>query len=346
MPHSHKVIYSLLITLVFALPFSLLTTHYYLLPIQPAVLSDQNRKTLPPETKTIDVVARVGGYLIGSLSGWTSAYAEVTLSSQGLTRKTTADNRGYFIFYSLPVPDDPKELCLAADDVQQLSSFPVCLAPPPRNRNIQITDVLLSPTISIETSKIPSGKTAKASGMTFPGSKVNVYLFTERNLSFWAKITQSIPFFSLLTSHFSPSIAHAANFPIYETKSNENGYFEFSLPANFPSNNRLFVSSVFSPPPLLTPDSQLATQLHPEYNSPKSNTLYFQVIGLWELFKRFLQTLFDQARFLLPNWPNWKDPLFIILIEILVLFGIIGAILTRKSIEKGKRGYWKTTVTV
>jgi len=384
MPHSRKLIYSFLITLVFTLLFSLLNTKYLYfegiprsrLPntFHPAVLSDKTKKTLPPASQTIDVIARVGGYAINTLSGWTSPFAEVSLSFQGITRKTLADETGFFIFTSVPFPDIPEELCLIAQDVNQLASFPLCLPPPPRNQNIDIRDILLSPTLSLEDGKIAFGKTTKASGMTFPRSPVQVYLFVEQENSFWSKITKIFPTiklpkisivqnskckvqscnskfkvlgysvslklltvnfnFELLTFNFKLiKSAYAANFPVYETESNENGYFEFSLPSYSPSNNRLFVTSIFNPTENQRMLKDFRGGLEDDNRSPKSNTLAFQVIGLWELFKRFLQAMFDQARFLLPNW---KDPLFIILIEIVILFGLLAAVIAGKGKRKHK----------
>jgi len=347
MAYFRKLIYSFSITFTVVILFSLLTS----LPAvvltkagHPTILSG-HLKNAPPQSKTVDVVARVGGYSINKLSGWTSPFAEVSLSSQGVARKTTADETGFFIFNSVSLPDDPKELCLISQDVNQLPSFPLCLAPPPRNQNIEIRDILLSPTLSLDDGKIAAGKTTKASGMTFPHSSVEVYLFTEKDLSFWSRISVFLPFlspithhFSLLTYHFSPKSAFAANFPVYETKSNENGYFEFSLPSSSPSTNRLFVGAQKSCPSDPSAKALASAEASCEGGSPKSNTLSFQIIGIWELFKRFLQAMFDQARFLLPNW---KDPLFIILIETLILFGLLAAVIAGKGEEKTKevKGY-------
>jgi len=341
MPNFRKPLYFLL-TIILVIPVSLEGYKIYKAYNRyQAILSTHLQNPLPPQEKTVNVLARVGGYTINAISGWASPFAEVSLSSQGVARKTVADETGFFVFNSVSLPDDPKELCLISQDVNQLASFPLCLPPPPRNQNLEIKDILLSPTLSLESGKIILGKTTKASGMTVPNSKVEVYLFIEKNFSLWARISQQIPLFSLLTSHFSPSIAYAANFPLYETKSNENGYFEFSLPANAPSNNRIFVSTIFSPPPLLDTSTSLSagplliSHSHPEYYSPKSNTLSFQVLGLWELLKLFLQRLFLQIKF--PSSLDPFDPLFIIMIEILILFGLLATILAkknRKEIEK------------
>lgn len=132
---SRKLIYSFLITVFVSLSFvfllspsyylSLLTSHFS--PLRRSrTLSGQLEKKILPKPKTVDVVARVGGQAINTLSGWTSPFAEVSLSFQGVTRKTLADETGFFIFTSVPFPDIPEELCLISQDVNQLPSFPLC----------------------------------------------------------------------------------------------------------------------------------------------------------------------------------------------------------------------------
>ena len=201
MPNFRKPLYFLL-TIILVIPVSLEGYKIYKAYNRyQAILSTHLQNPLPPQEKTVNVLARVGGYTINAISGWASPFAEVSLSSQGVARKTVADETGFFVFNSVSLPDDPKELCLISQDVNQLASFPLCLPPPPRNQNLEIKDILLSPTLSLESGKIILGKTTKASGMTVPNSKVEVYLFIEKNFSLWARISQQIPLFSLLTSH-------------------------------------------------------------------------------------------------------------------------------------------------
>jgi len=298
MSYFRKVIYSFLITVIISSLFSLIANYQLLITEPPpAVLS---------QWKTVDVVARVGGYEVDSLTGWSSPFAEIDLNSPGLARKTTADENGFFGFYSIPLPDNPVELCLIAQDTNQLPSFPVCLPPPPQNRNIQIENVLLSPTVSLDNSKINIGETVKASGMTFPKSSIQVYFFSEKKLNFWEKI---INFFKNIKSFI-------VKIPIYETVSNENGYFEFSLPAGFASQNRLFITSTFSP--------SLS-------QSPKSNSLSFQIMSFRELLIKFLSNLFSQVKIRLPKI---NDPVFIILVELLVLALLFLIPLLKKKKEK------------
>jgi hypothetical protein len=252
-------------------------------------------KKITAPARSTEISARVGGYIIGIISGWTSPFAEVTLTSQGVARKTIAEEDGFFAFYSVPIPQSPTELCFVAQDVNQLPTYPICLPPPPQNTDLEITDVFLPPTLQLEKGKIVAGGTTKASGMAFPGAEMEVFLFTEKSFDLWLRITRSLFAYSL---------------PKYKIIANENGYYEFSLPANAPSGNRIFATAK---KPCLGENCQ--------ESSPKSNTLFFQTLGLLGIIKLFLanflyQTLafFNRAR---------SDQLWIILFEIIILAGLI-----------------------
>lgn len=262
---------------------------------------------LPLETQSppaIYVSARVGQYYINSLTGWTSPYAEVNLTGKNLIRKTTADAHGFFAFYFIPVIDELSEMCLVAQDVNLLPTFPVCLPPPDFNRPLEIHNVLLPPTISIEGEKIPAGQTAKASGMTTPNAEVNVYFFTEPNWSFWAKVL-------------------AFSLPQYRVKANQNGYFEFSLPATTPARNGLFATANI--------------QLSPEtpFSSPKSNTLYFQTLGWLGLIKLFFLYLWQNFLAFLTTVRS--SPVQIIILEIIALIWLLILLLTSRLKPKEKK---------
>jgi len=226
-----------------------------------------NPKILLAQGKGVEVSARVG-YLIESLTGWTSPFAEVFLSSLNFSYQGVADENGFFAFYDVPVLENTSELCLISQDVNQLASSPICLPSPPAKQNIQIQDVLLSPSLSLENNLVTRGQTAKASGMTVPNSSVDIYLFSEGRLPFWTKIIRFV------------KPVQATALPLYEIKSNADGYFEFSLPAAAPSENRLFAVSYLSN---LGDLSNLSS-----FPSPKSNTLSFRVMGFWDAAKKFL----------------------------------------------------------
>ena len=285
MPLGKKVYLSFFITLLFCLPF------VFFIPDRSRVLPlERQSKTVP------NITARVGEYQIGILSGWASPYAEVNLNGQGTARKTLADENGYFEFLFIPVKKSYGELCLTSQDVNRVPTLPVCLPAIPPTDNVEIIGVLLPPTISLDKAKILHGGSTKASGMTLPNSPVDVYLFENKRLN-------------LIPSVF------AMGLPKYSVRSNENGYYEFSLPAAQPSKNRLFatakptllslnppLSFLFpnpparriggapSPPAFALSESDWRAGLDREgifFNSPKSNTLFYLVIKpnwLWLLF--------------------------------------------------------------
>ncbi len=259
----------------------------------PLVLSKKTKKGNPPEVK---VVARVGKRAINRLTGFSSPYSEITLSGQNLGRKTTADQKGFFAFYDIAIVEGLKEICLLAQDVNLLPSFPTCLPLPETDQNLQIENVLLSPTLSLESGQIAAGKTTKASGMTFPDSEVQVYLFTEQNWSI--RLIKSVYAFGL---------------PKYQIKSNQNGYFEFSLPASAPSKNGIFAVSASS-----------------IGSSSKSNTLYFQTLGLLGLLKLFLANFLREASAFFASIAKFKLS-WIILFELCLLTGIIIILVGRRT---------------
>jgi len=226
-----------------------------------------NQLNIPAKTRVLpiktqsgtvpNVVARVGEYQIGLLSGWASPYAEVNLSGQGTNRKTTADENGYFEFTFIPIKKSYGELCLTSIDVNLIPTFPVCLPPVPPGEDIRIIGVLLPPTISLQEGKITAGESTKASGMTFPNSQLDVYLF-ENNQGFWQTLINPVLTVAL---------------PKYKVSSNQNGYFEFSLPGTQPAINRLFAGSFFNPENF----SQYPSL--PFSPSPQSNILLLTILG-------------------------------------------------------------------
>ena len=252
MPFSRKVCLSLLITFLFCLPFA----------FGNKLISNNRLKVLHFEGQSgtvPSITARVGEYQISILSGWASPYAEVNLNGQGTARKTMANENGYFEFLFVPVKKSYGELCLTSQDVNLIPTLPACLPAIPPTENIEIIGVLLPPTISLDKGKIPSGETTKASGMTFPDSDIDVYLFENSRIN-------------LIPSVF------AMGLPKYSIRSNKNGYYEFSLPAAKPSTNRVFATAK---PTLPSLDKEGLF-----YYSPKSNTLSFSVIKtnyLWLL---------------------------------------------------------------
>lgn len=239
-----KILLSLLVVILVSLPL-------YFLP----QLHIGKEKVLPISYSSPPgslVVARVGIYTLSEVSGWTSPYAEVTLTGKALARKTIANQDGFFLFINVPVRENLGELCLVAEDINHIASFPTCVPPPQPKDELVIKNILLPPSISLEKGEITLGKTAKASGMTFPESEVDVRLSVEK------KGLPSLYNFYKNYKTYNP--------PSYKITSNPNGYFEFSLPTANASENRLFAVS------RLSNLGDLGN-----LGSPKSNTLTFLV---------------------------------------------------------------------
>jgi hypothetical protein len=168
----------------------------------------------------------------------------------------------------------------------------------------------------VEGSQIPNGKTAKASGMAFPDTEVDIYLFTENRFSFnfWGRN---------LFRRFWAKPALAMGLPKYQIKTNSEGRFEFSLPATSPSFNRVYAAAALTLPDI------------GQSRSPKSNTLAFETVGWlgWLiLLLRYLWTSFLALLLYLKTHPTQ-----ILLGELLILaafvFFLFTALWERKSKE-------------
>lgn len=259
-----------------------------------------------------------GGYVIESITGWSSPYSEVNLSSPNLVRKTVADETGFFAFNFVPVPENLGEICLIAQDVNQLPSYPVCLSKIERKENIKIENILLPPTVSVEGGKIVTGKTAKASGMTFPDTEVDIYLFSE-NYSLYKDYSG---YKNYILKLFFPK-ANALGLPKYRVNSNSNGYFEFSLPASYPAENRIYTASV------------LTNESLKNAKSPKSFTLAFETISILKATLLFLQGLLKNILTAIRS-PKTIS-FYLIILEIIALAGLLALILFEGNKAKKKR---------
>lgn len=284
-----------------------------------SVLSDI---IVPVYSEPVNVSGYVGaGYMIESITGWSSPYSEVNLSSPNLARKTVAGETGFFAFSFIPVPENLGEICLVAQDVNQLPSYPVCLSKIERKENIRIENILLPPTVTIEGEKIIAGKTAKASGMTFPDSEVDIYLFTE-NYGFYKDYNGYEIYKNYILKLFFPK-TYAFGLPKYQVKSNQNGYFEFSLPASYPSENRIYAAAV------------LTNESLENAGSPKSFTLAFETIGILKTALLFIQGLLKSV------WGAIKSPktisFYLIILEIIALAGLLFLILFEGNKAKKQR---------
>ncbi|MGB9911602.1 MAG: hypothetical protein ACPLKP_03335 [Microgenomates group bacterium] len=243
-----------------------------------------------PQNWEITVSATIGEPKL-TVYGYTSPQALVELKGNRISELTIADATGYFqfnkVFLPPPKPHYP-EICLTVVDRQsRVSSFPTCLPLlPPKLAEIRVGPVLLPPTLTLEKGEFLPGEQVKAVGATFPNSLVTIFLANSQNQNF--SISEKI----------IPS-AYAFFLPKYEIKSDENGNFEFNLPADKPNYWQAFATAEFQ-----------------GFASPKSNSLSFKILGwqewFWLKIKIFFLTILN---FLRPYW--WW---VIIIGEIILLF--------------------------
>lgn len=194
-----------------------------------------------------------------TIYGYGPINSEVTLKGFGVSEKVISNSDGLFRFteiYSLTYTYP--ELCIQAVDDKNRTTQPSCIPALPSNSLIplEVGPVLLSPTISISENKVKEGGMAVLSGKTTPNTKVNIFI---------AKRTPTLNKIALVRE------ANAYSLPTVDTKSNEKGEYELSLPTGESADFKMFASTKFGVD-----------------NSAKSNTLTFSV--LTEL-KTFLQEL-------------------------------------------------------
>jgi len=229
-----------------------------------------------PSGVQITVWATIGEPKL-TVFGWTSPQALVELKGQRVSELAVADETGYFyfdrVFLPPPKPNYP-EICLSVvDRASRISSFPTCLPPlPPKLGEIRVGPVLLPPTLSLEKGEFLPGQQVKATGATFPKSKVKIFLANSA---------------SNLASHL-PGVkeAYALFLPQYEIQSDQQGNFEFNLPASYPQNWKVYATAEFQGSP-----------------SPKSVSLSFRVLGWWAWFwQRVKEFLLATLALLKPHW--------------------------------------------
>lgn len=187
--------------------------------------------------------------------GFGPSFSDVYMEGIGVSENTKTTEDGYFEFTNLTFPTLLSglvghlypEICIWSEDLLDRKTYPTCI--PPLSLAIltrRIGPILLSPTLGIESSKIPQGKQVIAYGTTTPNTEVNIFL-ANKDIR---KIFQLIPEIS------------AFNLPKYSITSNQKGYFEFTLPTSDSDNWKVYAASNYQ-----------------GNNSPKSYTLSFEVKG-------------------------------------------------------------------
>lgn len=192
-----------------------------------------------------------------TLFGYTSPFAEVTLSGQGIADQTTADEKGFFEFENRFSPFSPHEACLSAKDQFGRISSPVCLPPFPTQYNVTIGPVIMPPTISLDKDVYFIGDKVILTGQTIPNTDVNLLIFTQPS--------------NILLTHFQfPKPVEAFSLPKLSIKSDEKGNFSISLPSSNAQNFKLFTQAVFK-----------------NNQSPNSIFLKLKIEPVWMIVLRF-----------------------------------------------------------
>lgn len=193
-----------------------------------------------------------------TLFGYTSPYATVYLEGgASLFAETMARSDGFFIFENLFVLGKVGDYCLYGQDREERVTGPVCLPPLPDGPFLtNIGPVILPPTLSLSKGNFLAGEQVVASGETIPSSETKIALFKkEKSPLFVRRI-------------------YAFSLPEYQVASDKNGYFSFNLPSVSTNLYRLFASSFWE-----------------NRESPKSNTLTFKVVTIWEWLVLKIKTL-------------------------------------------------------
>lgn len=223
--------------------------------------------------------------------GYGPTQSSVYLTGIGASEETKTDSSGYFEFSNLTFPTLLSvnqgyfypELCLyAIDDEGRLTST-TCIPPMPFNVSTQaVGPFLLSPTLALSKGSLYKGDISYATGRTIPNTVVEIH-FTRENKKYILNIIPDVSAYSL---------------PIYQIESDDDGYFEFSLPTNTEDNWKIFSSINF-----------IGSQ------SPLSNVLSFSINPL--LYK--IVNYYKQVSFYI------KPTLFniILILEIFTIFFLI-----------------------
>lgn len=210
-----------------------------------------------PVFAEISLSASIGENEI-KLTGFSSPDSKIELENYKTYDQTYSDDTGYFEFNTL-LPKNPTDLCLTSTDNNKRKTIPVCIPPPPaENYDTEIGPIILPPTLSINNENINPGEIIYSSGQSIPDSEVNIYFY---------KVNDAAPSF--------PKAVQAYSLPIFKTKTNQNGHFEFNLPTAYSSDYRLF-----------------ATVNYKKNPSPKSLTLTYTMPSLTNYYLIIAVSLF------------------------------------------------------
>ena len=245
--------------------------------------------------------------------GYAPSFSDVYMEGIGVSENTKTVGDGYFEFTNLTFPTLLSglvghlypEICIWSKDLLDRKTPPTCI--PPLSLAIltrKIGPVLLSPTLGIESSKIPQGKQVIAYGTTTPNTEVNIFL-ANKDIKSIFQIIPEISAFSL---------------PKYSITSNQKGYFEFTLPTSDSDSWKVYAASNYQ-----------------GNNSPKSYTLSFDVKGP-------IMTIIESYEDILrPKRPSYLLIIIIIEILIIVVLSISTSKEKSRHNKNKKRKYHNTS---
>lgn len=193
-----------------------------------------------------------------TLYGYTSPFATVFLQGSGLFAEEMANSEGYFIFENLFVLQKVADYCLYAEDREKRTSNPICLpALPEGSFVVTVGPVILPPTVSLSKGSYLPGENVFASGETIPNSEVEIALFRKEHSPLFVRRI------------------YAFSLPEYKINADKNGYFSFNLPSFSANNYRLFANCLWK-----------------NRETPRSNTLNFKILTIWEWILEEIKKVF------------------------------------------------------
>lgn len=228
-----------------------------------------------------------------TLFGYTAPNALVEASGIGVLAQTRSNEKGYFEFTTIFAFPATREICLSSVDNRKQESSPVCLPMPSftaLKRNVG--PVILPPTINLAKGKFLPRETIAASGQSIPNTQLTVSLFRAEP-TFPATLTRIVLVKDVL----------ADSLPVYTVKTDQNGNFSFNLPSTTANTFRLFSQTSFNNSP-----------------SPKSNTLTFRVLSVFEYFWERLRLFLWLLLNFLQNLPFFETLIFLQLIFLVLLW--------------------------
>ncbi len=176
--------------------------------------------------------------------GYTSPDSTVQVTGVRVFGQTASDKTGYFEFREVAISAEALEICVSTIDSDKRLGFPFCFRLPDNLAVIEVGPLLLSPTISLSSTKIWQNQKVYGEGKTIPNQPVEVSFFEIPPKTLSQKISNYI---AVLFNNQ----ALASDLPILSITSGRNGLFNFNLPTSRAIAYRVFVKAVFKDKPTL-----------------------------------------------------------------------------------------------